>query len=70
MSEDRFRPDGNWGEIQYSEGKDIDEDDPILLMIKDKEQAIRNGASKEELDKKEKAIWDRIYKKNLMNMIT
>ena len=60
------KPDGRWGEI--SPASEIKPEDPVQKLIDDKEQMIKDKASKEELEGMEKKIWDAIYKKRARKM--
>lgn len=73
MSKDKFTPDGKWGSIQYTnEQEPLKEDiiDEVRILIEEKETMIKNKAPQEELFKKEKQIWDTIYKKRFKSMLS
>lgn len=60
------KPDGRWGEV--SPASEIRPEDPVQKLIDDKEEMIKDKASKEELEAMEKKIWDAIYKKRARRM--
>ena len=60
------KPDGQWGDI--SPASEIKPEDPIQKLIDEKDEMIKAKASPEELQAKEKAIWDAVYKKRARKM--
>lgn len=80
MSKSRFKADGKWGKLQWTDGEKPEEENKIMNLILRKE-ALKSeqcppNRNKEEYDtekeeklnKMEKEIWDLIYKERLKKL--